>query len=333
MHHIALPQGFQRQRLPFYLAMEEWVAANCACAEAFFTWRVNTTVICGRNQQIDCEVDLAYCRSRGIEVVRRKSGGGAIYSPPTNLMMSYVTDSKEGIEAIFAAYTGRMASALRSLGINAEATGRNDITIDGRKVSGNAFYRTPDGHSIAHGTLLYDTDFGEMSRAITPSRAKLESKGVKSVPARVALLKDHTDLTIDQISGALAHHLCSDIITLTEADIEGIRRIEASYYRPGWLEGRSRTGLSRRHSSRIPGVGEMVMDLAVDSGGYITSANLTGDFFPVADIDRLILEPLLGVKTDPDSVNRAVEAMEPADAVPGLTRSDLASMILAAARS
>ncbi len=155
------------------------------------------TVIFGRNQNIEAEVDIDYCRRNGIGFYRRKSGGGCVYADMDNIMMSYITASGDDVQTIFSRYTSMIAGMLSSLGLEASATGRNDVYIGTRKVSGNAFYRLP-GRSIVHGTMLFSTDMGHMLRAITPSRSKMESKQVQSVAAHVTTISEHLpELNID----------------------------------------------------------------------------------------------------------------------------------------
>ncbi|MDE7396358.1 MAG: lipoate--protein ligase family protein, partial [Muribaculum sp.] len=174
MKYVTLPDS-EPHRLPFYLAMEEYIAINTR-EEALFMWQVDPTVIFGRNQAIEKEVDLDYCRSKEIQFYRRKSGGGCVYADLSNIMFSFITTATD-IPSTFAHYTGQLADMLKSLGLNASSSGRNDVTINGRKVSGNAFYQIGD-RSIVHGTMLYDTDIENMTKAISPSESKLMSKGV-----------------------------------------------------------------------------------------------------------------------------------------------------------
>ena len=155
MKNIVLPDN-QGRSLAFYLAMEEFVARTIE-DEAFFVWRVAPTVIIGRNQDLEAEVNLEYCRTNGVEVVRRKSGGGCVYSDRGNIMISYVSERGQ-VSEVFERYLSALTECLRSLGLDAEKSGRNEVLVKGRKVSGNAFHQLPD-RSIVHGTLLYDTDF------------------------------------------------------------------------------------------------------------------------------------------------------------------------------
>ena len=153
MKHPVLPADEVRP-LPFYLAMEEWIARNLPPDDYFFAWRVNPTVICGRNQDIEKEVNLEYCRKNGISVVRRRSGGGCVYADMNNWMFSYITPSSE-VSSTFARYTSMVADMLNSLGLETSATGRNDILVNKKKIAGNAFYHMAD-RAIVHGTMLYE---------------------------------------------------------------------------------------------------------------------------------------------------------------------------------
>lgn len=175
MKYVSLSDSTVR-RLPFYLAMEEYVARRFD-EEFFFMWQVDPTVIFGRNQLIEREVNIDYCRNNGIAVYRRKSGGGCVFADMSNIMFSYIVSSDD-VVTTFSSYTERVAAMLRSLGLNAESTGRNDVLIDGRKVSGNAFYHIP-GRSIVHGTMLYDTDLAHITQAISPSEAAPWVKGCR----------------------------------------------------------------------------------------------------------------------------------------------------------
>ena len=181
MKHIVLPDEKERS-LAFFLAMEEFVARKIE-GEAFFVWRVAPTVIFGRNQVLENEVNLEYCKAKGVSIVQRKSGGGCVYSDKGNIMISYVSE-RGVVSEVFDRYLSNLTECLRGLGLDAEKSGRNDILIGGRKVSGNAFHQLPD-RSIVHGTLLYDTDLDALESAIRPPVEKLERHGVASVRQRV----------------------------------------------------------------------------------------------------------------------------------------------------
>lgn len=185
MIHIVLDDGKERS-LVFYLAMEEYLARYTE-DEAFFVWQVPPTVIIGRNQVMAAEVNLPYCRANGIRVFRRKSGGGCVYSDRGNLMVSCVMSGKD-VPFLFENYIRRLALCLRRAGLEAEVSGRNDILVSGKKVSGNAFFSI-HGRNVMHGTLLFDCNPEQLENALTPSGTKLQSKGVSSVRQRVGCLR------------------------------------------------------------------------------------------------------------------------------------------------
>ena len=160
-------------KLSFYLAMEEYVARRLNLTDdCFFLWQVEPTVIFGRNQDIESEVNLEYCKQHGINFFRRKSGGGCVYADMSNVMSSFITN-EDNVDETFARYLKMMSETLESIGLkDVHPSGHNDIMIGDKKVSGNAIYHLP-GKIIAHGTLLYDTDMDNMLHAITPSAQKL----------------------------------------------------------------------------------------------------------------------------------------------------------------
>ena len=302
MIYIAV-RGEEQRRLSFYLAMEEYVARRLNTGDdCFFMWQVRPTVIFGRNQLIENEVNLDFCRQRGIQMYRRKSGGGCVYADMGNVMFSYVTRD-ENVNFTFNRYINLVALMLFRLGIEAKATGRNDILIDGRKVSGNAFYHIP-GHSIVHGTMLYDTDMENMVGAITPSNEKLVSKGVESVRQHIALLKDYTSLSLDEFKAFVRKNLCETELMLTDDDIRRIEEMEQEYLSDEFIYGRNpRYSITRRQ--RIEGVGEMEARMELKNG-VIKRINLLGDFFVVGDVDGQLLSRLRGIPLEETALRQAL---------------------------
>ena len=140
------------RRLAFYLAEEEYLARRYPDRDFFFAWQVKPSVIVGRNQLLQKEINLEFCREHGVDVVRRKSGGGAVVADMNNVMLSYITSSDD-VRSTFSEYTSMVAAALRALGLDASDNSRNDILIGTRKVSGNAYYHLP-GRSIVPWTML-----------------------------------------------------------------------------------------------------------------------------------------------------------------------------------
>jgi lipoic acid synthetase/lipoate-protein ligase A len=232
MKYIALPTNENRQ-LSFYLAMEEYVARHMKEPDCFFMWQVAPTVIFGRNQVVENEVNLEYCREHDIRVVRRKSGGGCVYADMDNLMLSMVTDG-DNVGFTFNRFVTMIQLALHKIGVNATSTTHNDIMIGDRKVCGTAFYQLP-GRSIVHSTMLYDTNMQHMLNAITPGVEKLEKKGIQSVRQRITLLKDHTKLSLDEIKQTIRSTLCDGELVLTEEQVVGIEEIEQTYLKQDFI--------------------------------------------------------------------------------------------------
>lgn len=222
MTNILLPDSVRRD-LAFYLAMEEYVAKSLD-AEALFIWQTGPTVIFGRNQILENEVNLEYCQERGVEIVQRRSGGGCVYSDEGNMMISYV--SRRGdVADVFERYLSSMTDILCGMGFNAVRSGRNDILVDGRKVSGNAFHQLPD-RSIVHGTLLHSTDLDALEKAILPPTEKLHRHGVESVRQRVVNLSDIRPVCKDELKQAILSYFCDREFTLTPSQVIEIEELQ-----------------------------------------------------------------------------------------------------------
>ena len=302
MIHTTLPFN-QTRRLSFYLAMEEYVARHLNHDDdCFFMWQVNPSVIFGRNQLIDKEVNIDYCKKHHIEMYRRKSGGGCVYADMSNVMFSYITRD-ENVNFTFNRYINLLVLVLFKMGIDAKANGRNDILIDGKKVSGNAFYHIP-GHSIVHGTMLYDTNMENMVGSISPNNEKLISKGVESVRQRVALLKDYTNLSLDEFKTFAVQQLCNETQKLTEQDIMEIEDLEKEYLTHEFIYGHNpRYSIIKKH--RLEGVGEFEIRIELKNE-IIKQINMMGDYFLVGDIDNRLLLPLRNVPYTKESVEKAL---------------------------
>lgn len=229
MKYITLPETLKGDtHLSFYLAMEEYVARNIDEPDCFFMWQVGPTVIFGRNQVMQNEVNTLYCRQHGIEVFRRKSGGGCVYADKDNIMLSYISKS-DNVPFTFNRFMTMLIFVLQQLGVRAVGTTHNDVMIGDRKVCGTAFYQLP-GRSIVHSTMLYDTNMEHMLNAITPGPEKLEKKGIQSVRQRITFLKDHTTLSLDEIKTLIRQTLCDGEVMLTNQHIKDIEQIESLKY-------------------------------------------------------------------------------------------------------
>ena len=300
MVYVSLPDD-QTRRLSFYLAMEEYVARRLDVPDCFFLWQVEPTVIFGRNQLIETEVNVDFCKRRGIQMYRRKSGGGCVYADMSNIMFSYVT-AADNVGFTFYKFINLLLLVLRKAGVEATASQRNDVLIDGRKVSGSAFYHIP-GRCIVHGTMLYDTDMTNMVGAITPDDAKLLSKGVKSVRQRIALLKDYINLDIDAFKQLARDTICRGTMTLTADDVAAIAELEKEYLSDAFIYGNN-PKYSVVNKRRIEGVGELEARIEIKNG-IIREVNILGDFFLVGDLDAL-LKKLKGCRRNREDLSSAL---------------------------
>lgn len=174
-----------------YLAMEADMVKTIQ-EPTVFTWVVSPTVIYGRHQCAEAEVNEAYCHAHGIAVVQRQSGGGCVYADRGNLMVSFVSPSTHSQE-VFDQFLVLLSGALRQLGYEAVTTAHNDVLVGDRKVSGTACYTTPTG-TVVHACMLYDVNLTDLEAAITPSEAKLAKHAVASVRQRVRNLREIRDL-------------------------------------------------------------------------------------------------------------------------------------------
>ena len=236
MLHIVPPSN---RRLVWYLAMEEYFAKRVE-EDIFFTWVVSPTVIFGRHQVMEAEVNIPYCDANGIAIYRRKSGGGCVYADEGNLMISYISPSSHS-EQVFQNYLDRMSDCLRRMGYDAVKSTHNDIMVGEHKVSGNACFALPQA-TIVHGTLLYDVNFEMLQQAITPSQEKLAKHGVQSVRQRVKNLKSIANTLDWQSTQALAQKIkefwCNQTYIPTEKDIQEIDKIEQEYLNLDFIHSR-----------------------------------------------------------------------------------------------
>ncbi len=314
------------RRLPFYLAMEEHAAhllkADGSLDELFFMWRVKPTVIFGRNQLTLSEVNIDYCKVHGIEYYRRKSGGGCVYADMDNIMFSYITRSDD-VTTTFSHYTHSIVEMLQGLGLNASDNSRNDIMVDGRKVSGNAFYHLP-GVSIVHGTMLYDTNMENMLRAITPSSVKLHSKGVKSVQSHITTLSQHLTMSIEEFWDHVETTLCDGTVMLGAGDVAAIEKIEEGYLTPEFILGNNpRCNMER--DGRIDGVGEFKISLELNRNN-IRDINIAGDFFLLGDLDS-ITSRLKGCQFTAPALTQALNDLNLSQVIMNLKNEEFIKLI------
>lgn len=274
------------------LALEEYALKELPQDEDYLLFYINEpSIIIGKNQNTIEEVHAPYVESNGIHVVRRLSGGGAVYHDLGNLNFSFITTNDGNSFHNYRKFTQPVIDALKKLGVEAELTGRNDIQVGNRKISGNAQFAVR-GRMFSHGTLLFDTEMEAVVSALKVNAAKIESKGVKSIRSRVANIREfiHEPMSIE----AFRRHLLESIfgggdipqVALTEADWAGVQCLrEERYGNWDWNYGYS-PRCNWERSQRIEGVGTLDVRLFIEQG-KIQDATFFGDFFGTADVEGL----------------------------------------------
>ena len=315
MKYILLPKPDTIHQLSFYFAVEEYVARHYTDDDYFIGWRVNPTVMLGRNQLIDNEVNTDYCKEHKIDIFRRKSGGGCIYADKGCIQFSYISRATNANEA-FAAYMQRMADLLKGLKIDAQLSGRNDILIDGTKVSGCAFYQLSN-RSVLHNSLLFDTQLDHLSNALTPAKEKLQSKGVASVRQRVTNVATYTQLDILAFMDYVRQEMCgTEVLELTEEDMKEVAEIEKELSSDDFVYGKNpKYSLVRKH--RFEGVGTLEAHIELKNN-IIGSINMVGDYFLLGDIDHDFLSLLKGCEFTREAVEERLEDIDLSTIIRGL---------------
>ena len=255
--------------------------------DVFMLWQPRPTVVVGNFQNVHEEVDTAYAAKRGIDVVRRMSGGGTVYQDGGSIQYAFIERRDGDID--FSRYLTPVCRVLNGLGIDAVPNGRNDITVDGKKVSGNSQYRV-GGRTVHHGTLLFSVDIDEMERATRLPGYKATSKGIKSVRSRVANMADYTETvkTSEQFMEYLAEKMEPETVYVpSEADLCRIEEIANERFRAerrGNLSVRS-PKFDVEKVCTFKG-GSIIFAFTV-KGGVITDTSVRGDFFTDASLEAL----------------------------------------------
>lgn len=308
------------------LALEEYVFTSMPRdKEYLILWQNDNAVIIGRHQNTLAEIDESYVQQQGIRVVRRMSGGGAVYHDLGNLNFSFIVDAA-GSQVDLERFCLRIALALGELGLDARLDGRNDILAEGCKISGNAQYMK-EGRVMHHGTLLFDSDLSVLSKALKPDPEKIRAKGVKSVRSRVANIRSllKRDMTLQEFRDHLARHLLGGDgvrYELTKADLDAVEAIRAARYGTWeWNYGASpRCDVQR--SARIEGVGTVRAHMQLDRG-RIADIAFTGDFFSTKEP-----EGLSALLRGRPLTQETLVAVDPAPYISGMTAEYLCQLLL-----
>ena len=292
------------------LAMEEYVLKNMSKDDSYFLFYVNRpSIIIGKNQNTIEEVNQPYIDEHGIDVVRRISGGGAVYHDTGNLNFSFVTDDDGNSFHNFKKFTEPIVEALQSLGVDADMSGRNDIQVGSAKISGNAMVKVKD-RMFSHGTLMLNSELNEVQNALKVNPAKIKSKGIKSVRSRVANISEFLDepLDIDRFKEIILKTIFGEATQveeyiLTDDDWKKIEQLSNEKYRTWeWNYGRNPKYNFEREEKFEKGFVQIKLDV---KKGRIEHAKIFGDFFGEGDITELE-NALEGTMHEFDSIEEAL---------------------------
>ncbi|RJG22602.1 lipoate--protein ligase [Paenibacillus thiaminolyticus] len=298
------------------LAIEEFVLKHLPLEEdSYLLFYINEpSIIIGKNQNTIEEINSDYVKAKNIHVVRRLSGGGAVYHDTGNLNFSFITKDDGQSFHNFRKFTQPVIDTLRSLGVNADLTGRNDIQVGEQKISGNAQFSTR-GRMFSHGTLLFNSEMEHVASALKVKPIKIESKGTKSIRSRVANISEFLaePMTIEQFKDTILRHIFGmepDQVPqykLTEQDWETIHRISQERYQNwDWNYGSS-PKFNVEHSKKFPaGIVDVRMDV---EDGLIQRMKIYGDFFGVGEVSDIEAR-LQGVRYEEQAIREALADMD-----------------------
>lgn len=315
----------------FNLALEQYVFdALDRDHNYMMLWQNANAIIVGKHQNTVGEINAAYVKEHGIQVVRRLSGGGAVYHDMGNVNFTFIADAG-GERFNFAEFCMPVVQALQSLGVNAKISGRNDMTINGMKFSGNSQY-IKQGRVMHHGTIMFDSNLAVLSGALAVSKDKIESKGLKSVRNRVTNVRPHMERDcdagefLDILEIQLMEQFDAERIPPEAINMAEVHCFQAEVYDTWeWNYGYS-PGYSIRKKRRFDGVGEIEVQMEVFEGS-IQKLYFFGDFFAAKDRDGLV-DKLIGVSLNEQSLRQALECVTVDDYFRNLKQEELADLLL-----
>ncbi len=313
------------------LALEQYVFDHMDRSKSYFMlWQNDNTIVIGRYQNTIAEINNDFVRENNIHVVRRLSGGGAVYHDMGNLNFTFIMDAKDADKINFHMFCEPIVQTLASFGVKAEITGRNDMTVDGRKFSGNAQY-IRQGRVMHHGCIMVHADTSVLGRALHVDQQKIAAKGVKSVVSRVANLceflpegvgvPEFKARLVEILSQKEEFHPC----TLSQEDFDKIEAIKKERYDTwDWNYGRSPAYVNTR-KQRIEGCGTVEVSVSAEKG-EIQALQFFGDFFALGDIEELA-QKLVGTQCRRQALEEKLTEIKPETYIRNLSAQALAELI------
>ena len=271
----------------FNLAFEQYVFDCLDKAESYFAlWQNDNSIIVGKNQNTVEEINAGFVKERDVKVARRLSGGGAVYHDLGNLNFTFIADVKNADKLDLKFFCLPIKKALAAIGIKAEIGGRNDITIDGKKFSGNAQY-VKDGRIMHHGTIMFSSDLNVLSQALSVDNEKIFSKGIKSTRARVANISEFLDkpISLAEFKEILIENVFENNprrnFEISDKDMSAVEKLSEKYASWEWNYGRS-PQYTVKKERRVENCGKIEIVMNVDKG-LVEDMHFYGDFFGLKD--------------------------------------------------
>lgn len=315
----------------FNLALEQYVFDELPKSNTYFMlWQNNHAIIVGKYQNTIEEINLDFVRENHIHVVRRLSGGGAVYHDLGNINFTFVMDAGKLDDLDMLVFIKPVIKVLTRFGVIAEQNGRNDITIDGKKFSGNSQY-IKDGRIMHHGTLLFDSDLNRITSALKVSKDKIESKGFKSVRSRITNLKPYfpSDMTMSEFKYILKEYMFEEIecsYELNSFDLKRVEDIKSKRYATwDWNFGYS-PNYRIKKERLLSNCGKIQLNFEIEEG-YITKFAMMGDFFGSGDLNELT-HVIIGRKCEEKELKHTLQDIDINFYCKNLTAEDLIHIIL-----
>lgn len=279
-------------------AIEEYFLKNFD-EECFILWQNTPSILVGKNQNTFAEINIDYVKKHNIPVVRRLSGGGTIFGDLGNVYFTFISNKSNDTFADFKRFTNPIINSLIKLSINAEFSGRNDLTIGGKKFSGNAQYKYKN-RVLHHGSLLFSSNMSDLSSALKVRPIKFQDKSVKSISSRVTNISDHlkSPMSVIEFKDFLIDSIISDskngnLYEITEKDLTHINKIsEEKFSTWEWNYGNSPKYNFVNEKKFLGGTVEVNLNV---EKGIIKNLKIFGDFFGEKDIKDLE-DALVGIK-------------------------------------
>ncbi len=313
----------------FNLAAEEFLVKELS-EDICMLWQNHNTIVIGRNQNTLAEINYDYVKENGISVVRRMTGGGAVFHDMGNINYTFIVGAGDDDFSNYEKFTRPVIAFLKTLGVRAELRGRNDLTICDKKISGNAQYMYKN-RMLHHGTLLYSAEETRLAEALKVSEDKIKSKGIKSVRSRITNISHHMEnpMSPAEFINAFADFMVTNTpdckyYDLNQHRAEIMRLRDEKYATWDWNFGTSPAySFAKKERFNFGGV-EVQMD--IDRAGIISDVKIFGDFFSKEPVS-VLEEALRGSLHEQEAIRSALENVNISDCISGMTEEDFMTLL------